>query len=326
MSTKLLQIDNLITRFYTENGVVKAIDGSSFYLEEGETLGIVGESGSGKTVTALSVMQLVENPGYIESGKILFRGEDLLAKSEKQIQKIRGKDIAMVFQEPLSSLNPTITIGEQIGRVLRSHTKFLNKEIRHKVVDLLKQVGIPQPEKRAKSYPHELSGGMRQRTLIAMAISCNPTVLILDEPTTALDVIIEAQIFELIGQLKESFSMGIILITHDLAVVANSCDRVIIVYAGRIVEEADVDDLYERPLHPYTRGLLKSIPRLEEEGKGRLCAMSGEVPDLINLPDGCNFSPRCPYADDRCWQVDPQLEDLTHGRRVACWRFKEIGE
>lgn len=326
MSTMLLEVDNLVTRFYTEDGVVKAVDGNSFYLQEGESLGIVGESGSGKTVTALSVMRLIENPGQIESGKILFRGEDLLAKSEKQMQKIRGKDVAMVFQDALSSLNPTLTIGEQIGRVVRFHTKFSQKKIQHRVVELLKQVSIPEPEKRATNYPHQLSGGMRQRALIAMAISCNPAVLILDEPTTALDVTIEAQIFELVGQLKESFGIGAILITHDLAVVANSCDRLIIMYAGRIVAEADVDVLYDRPLHPYTRGLLRSIPRLEEEGQDRLFSIPGEVPDLINLPEGCNFSPRCRYADERCWEVEPQLEERASGRKVACWRLNEIDE
>jgi oligopeptide/dipeptide ABC transporter ATP-binding protein len=322
----LLEVDKLVTRFYTEEGVVKAVDGSSFYLEEGETLGIVGESGSGKTVTALSVMRLIENPGRIERGRILFRDEDVLVKSEEEMRKIRGKDIAMVFQDSLSSLNPTLTIGEQIGRVLHFHTKFSQKKIQHRVVELLKQVGIPEPKKRARHYPHQLSGGMRQRALIAMAISCNPAVLILDEPTTALDVTIEAQIFELIDQLKENFGIGAILITHDLAVVANSCERVIIMYAGRIVAETDIDALYERPLHPYTRGLLRSIPRLEEEGQGRLPSIPGEVPDLINLPEGCNFSPRCSYADERCWRVEPQLEEIASGRKVACWRLNEIHE
>ena len=326
MSAMLLQINDLITRFYTEDGVVNAVDDNSLYLNERETLGIVGESGSGKTVTALSVMGLIENPGRIEHGKILFKGQDLLGKSEKQMQEIRGKDIAMVFQDSLSSLNPTLTVGEQIGRVLRFHTKLSSKRIQHRVVELLKQVGIPEPEKRATNYPHEFSGGMRQRALIAMAISCNPALLILDEPTTALDVTIEAQIFELVNRLKEEFGMGTILITHDLAVVANSCNRVIIMYAGRIVEEALVDSLYERPLHPYTRGLLNSILRLEEETQGTLFSIPGEVPDLIDLPDGCNFSPRCRYANERCWQLDPQLEEIAPGRRAACLRVNDIDE
>jgi oligopeptide/dipeptide ABC transporter ATP-binding protein len=326
MNERLLEINDLITRFYTEEGVVRAVDGNSFYLEGRETLGIVGESGSGKTVTALSVMQLIENPGRIEKGRILFQGEDLLKKSNKQMQRIRGKDVAMVFQDSLSSLNPTLTIGEQVGRVLHFHTKLPSKKIQQRVVELLTQVGIPEPVKRVSNYPHEFSGGMRQRALIAMAISCNPALLILDEPTTALDVTIEAQIFELVEDLKEQFGMGTILITHDLAVVANSCTRVIIMYAGRIVEEAEVEALYEKPLHPYTRGLLHSIPRLEEENQTRLFSIPGEVPDLINLPQGCNFSPRCRHANERCRQVDPQLEQITSTRKAACLRIKEIDE
>ncbi|MEA3355885.1 MAG: ABC transporter ATP-binding protein [Candidatus Bipolaricaulota bacterium] len=326
MRERLLEIEDLITRFYTEDGVVRAVDGNSLYLKERETLGIAGESGSGKTVTALSVMRLIENPGRIERGSILFQGEDLLEKSDKQMQRIRGKDIAMVFQDSLSSLNPTLTIGEQVGRVLHFHTKLPSKKIRQRVVELLTQVGIPEPVKRVTNYPHEFSGGMRQRALIAMAISCNPALLILDEPTTALDVTIEAQIFELVDGLKEQFGMGTILITHDLAVVANSCTRVIIMYAGRIVEEAEVEALYERPLHPYTRGLLHSIPRLEDKNQTRLFSIPGEVPDLINLPQGCNFSPRCRYANERCRQVDPQLEQITSARKAACLRINEIDE
>jgi len=326
MSLPLLKIDHLVTRFYTEEGVVKAVDGNSFHLEEGETLGIVGESGSGKTVTALSVMRLIENPGKIENGSILFRGEDLLGKSEKEMQQIRGKDIAMVFQDSLSSLNPTLTIGEQIGRVLHFHTKLTRKERKSRAVELLTRVGIPEPEKRTGNYPHEFSGGMRQRALIAMGISCNPAMLILDEPTTALDVTIEAQIFELIDQLKEDFGMGTILITHDLAVVATSCDRVIIMYAGCIVEEAGVYALYENPLHPYTHGLLNSIPQLDEKGQKRLPSIPGEVPDLISLPEGCNFSPRCRHADERCWQVAPSLEQISTGRKVSCLKVDECNE
>lgn len=326
MSVPLLKIDHLVTRFYTEEGVVKAVDGNSFHLEEEETFGIVGESGSGKTVTALSVMRLIENPGKIENGSILFRGENLLAKSEKDMQKIRAKDIAMVFQDSLSSLNPTLSIGEQIGRVLHFHTKLTRKERKSRAVELLTQVGIPEPEKRTGNYPHQFSGGMRQRVLIAMGISCNPAVLILDEPTTALDVTIEAQIFELIDQLKEDFGMGTILITHDLAVVANSCDRVIIMYAGCIVEEAGVYALYENPLHPYTHGLLNSIPHLDEKDQKRLPSIPGEVPDLISLPEGCNFSPRCRHADERCWQVEPLLEQISTGRKVACLKVDEPDE
>ena len=239
------------------------------------------------------------------------------------MQQIRGKDISMVFQDSLSSLNPTLTIGEQVNRVLRFHTDLSSKKRKDRVVEILKQVGIPEAEKRATNYPHEFSGGMRQRALIAMAISCNPTILILDEPTTALDVTIEAQIFELVEQLKETFGMGTILITHDLAVVATSCSRVTIMYAGRIVEQGMSEALYERPLHPYTQGLLNSIPHLDVE-EDRLYSIPGEVPDLIDLPPGCHFSPRCEYADERCLQVDPKLEEIEPGRKVACLKVKEI--
>ena len=324
MTEVLLRIEDLVTRFYTELGVVKAVDGNSLHLGERESLGVVGESGSGKTVTALSVMRLIENPGRIESGRILFRGEDLLKKSERQMQRIRGKDITMVFQDSLSSLNPTLTIGEQIARVLRFHLRLSRRERWRRAVELLRQVGIPEPEQRVKHYPHQFSGGMRQRALIAMAISCSPQLLILDEPTTALDVTIEAQIFELVEELKRAFRMGTFLITHDLSVVATFCDRVVIMYAGKIVEEAPVTALYDRPLHPYTRGLLGSIPPLEG-GKARLDSIPGEVPDLISLPPGCNFSPRCRLADERCWREEPPLEHPGPRRRVACWKAGETG-
>ena len=326
MSERLLTVEDLVTRFYTEDGVVKAVDGNSLHVGQRETLGIVGESGSGKTVTALSVMRLIQNPGRIERGAIRFMGNELLEKTEKEMRAIRGQAIAMVFQDSLSSLNPTLTIGEQIGRVLRSHTDLSSKVLRRRRVDLLAQVGIPEPAKRVTNYPHEFSGGMRQRALIAMAISCNPALLILDEPTTALDVTIEAQVFELVDELKAQYGMGTILITHDLAVVATSCVRVIIMYAGRIVEEAGVDELYERPLHPYTRGLLDSIPRLDDSMPRRLFSIPGEVPDLISLPDGCNFSPRCRYATEACWRVDPRLEEVRPGRFAACVRVNEIDE
>jgi oligopeptide/dipeptide ABC transporter ATP-binding protein len=324
--SRLLEIRDLITRFHTEDGVVRAVDGNSLYLDAGETLGIVGESGSGKTVTALSIMGLIENPGRIESGSILFRGEKLLDKTPQEMLGIRGKDIAMVFQDPMNSLNPTLTVGEQVARVLRFHTSLTRSERKERVIELFRQVEIPEPEKRMGNYPHQLSGGMRQRVLIAMAMSCNPTVLILDEPTTALDVTIEAQIFELVDKLKEHFGMGIILITHDLAVVANSCDRVIVMYAGRIVEEAPVIDLYENPLHPYTRGLLKSIPQLDQEKQERLPSIPGEVPELITLPRGCNFSPRCKYVVEKCIQDDPPLMSITSRRKSACWKVGELGE
>ena len=317
--TELLRVERLVTRFYTDEGVVKAVDGNSFYLLENEALGVVGESGSGKTVTALSIMRLIENPGRIESGRIIFRGEDLLEKSEREMRKIRGRDISMVFQDSLSSLNPTMTVGAQIARVLRNHIRITRRDSLRRAIELLSAVGIPEPAKRVSHYPHQLSGGMRQRALIAMAIACNPKLLILDEPTTALDVTIEAQIFELIGRLKEEFGMGVFLITHDLSVVASFCQRVIIMYAGKIVEEAPVVELYERPLHPYTRGLLRSIPPLEGEAE-RLESIPGEVPDLINLPPGCNFSPRCNLADKRCFEEEPALVEVSTGHRVACFK------
>jgi peptide/nickel transport system ATP-binding protein len=315
---RLLEITDLVTRFHTEDGVVKAVDGNSFHLDAGETLGIVGESGSGKTVTALSIMGLIENPGRIERGSILFRGDELLDKTPQEMQEIRGKEIAMVFQDPMNSLNPTLTVGDQIGRVLDFHAPLSRTEKGERAVELLRQVEMPEPEKRLDNYPHQLSGGMRQRVLIAMALSCNPILLILDEPTTALDVTIEAQIFELVDKLKAQYDMGIILITHDLAVVANSCDRVIVMYAGRIVEEAPVIDLYENPLHPYTRGLLNSIPQLDKDEE-RLPSIPGEVPELINLPEGCNFSPRCKEAKEKCPHDDPPLVKVGPGRRIACW-------
>lgn len=316
--SRLLTIQDLVTRFHTEEGVVKAVDGNSLHLDAGETLGIVGESGSGKTVTALSIMGLIENPGRIESGSILFRGEELLERTSQEMQAIRGKEIAMVFQDPMNSLNPTLTIGDQIGRVLDFHTPLSRTEKRDRAIELLRQVEMPEPEKRLDNYPHQLSGGMRQRVLIAMAISCNPIVLILDEPTTALDVTIEAQIFELVDKLKAQYDMGIVLITHDLAVVANSCDRVIVMYAGRIVEEAPVIDLFEDPLHPYTRGLLNSIPQLDRDEE-RLPSIPGEVPELITLPEGCNFSPRCKEAKKRCPHDDPALINVGPRRKIACW-------
>jgi oligopeptide/dipeptide ABC transporter ATP-binding protein len=326
MKSKLLKVRDLVTRFYTEEGVVRAVDGNSFHLGAEETLGIVGESGSGKTVTGLSIMGLIENPGRVESGSILFQGEELLEKTPQEMLRIRGKEIAMVFQDPMNSLNPTLKVGEQIARVLHFHTHLPHREAKRRVVELLRQVEIPEPEKRIGNYPYQLSGGMRQRVLIAMAISCNPALLILDEPTTALDVTIEAQLFELVDKLKAEFGIGIILITHDLAVIANSCDRVIVMYAGRIVEEAPVVELYDNPLHPYTRGLLESIPQLDKEGQKRLPSIPGEVPELITLPKGCNFNSRCKYVMDRCIQDDPPLIEITPGRKAACWKAGEFVE
>lgn len=324
MSEDLLLIENLFTRFHTEYGVVRAVDGTNLRLKKGETLGIVGESGSGKTVTAMTIMGMIENPGRIEGGSVYFQGEDLLKKSEAEMTSIRGGQIAMVFQDSLSSLNPTLTVGEQIRRVLHYHSKMNKEQLKKRAVELLKLVGIPEPQKRYSNYPHEFSGGMRQRVLIAMAISSNPKLLILDEPTTALDVTIEAQIFELIDSLKNEFEMGIILITHDLSVVANTCDNIAVMYSGRVVEQGSVKDVFKRQLHPYTRGLMRSIPRIDEEHEENLFSISGEVPDLINLPPGCNFAPRCVYAKDECNRTDPVLEELYPSHRVACVRAKEL--
>ncbi len=325
MKDKLLEVNNLVTRFFTEQGVVRAVDGNSFHLFPGETLGIVGESGSGKTVTALSIMRLIENPGEIMEGTVTFQGESLLKKTEEEMRETRGNEIGMVFQDSLSSLNPTMSIGEQIRRVMRFHDMGLTKsERRERAISLLDKVGIPNAKKRVENYPHEFSGGMRQRALIAMAISCNPTLLILDEPTTALDVTIEAQIFELVNDLQEDYGMGTILITHDLAVVANSCSRVIMMYAGRIVEKSSTFNLYERPLHPYTEGLLASIPHLEGSDKEQLPSIPGEVPDLINLPVGCNFTLRCSYSDEKCPEIDPDIEEFEEDHFVACRRVEDI--
>jgi oligopeptide/dipeptide ABC transporter ATP-binding protein len=320
----LLRIDHVCTRFYTEYGTVAAVDDVSFSVKRGETLGVVGESGSGKTMTAMSVMNMIENPGRIESGEIWFNNENLLLKSEQQMNTIRGGDIAIVFQDSLSSFNPTLTIGDQIGRVLKYHTSLTKRQIREKTIDLLRNVGIPEPEKRYDNYPHEFSGGMRQRALIAMAISSNPKLLILDEPTTALDVTIEAQIFELIERLKEETQMGIILITHDLSVVANSCERVAVMYAGKVVEQGSVEDVFSRQLHPYTKGLMLSIPQIDLDRDEELYSIPGEVPDLIHMSEGCHFEPRCRYAKSECQVRKPELEELFAGHSSACLFAREL--
>jgi len=320
----LLRVEDLQTQFATETGTVRSVDGVSFTLHAGETVGIVGESGSGKTVTSLSIMGLIENPGRIAGGRIAYLDEDLLGKSRAEMDRLRGNDISMVFQDSLSSLNPTMKVGRQIGRVLRDHTDLGARQRRRRVVELLRQMNIPEPETRAESYPHEMSGGMRQRVLIAMAIACSPKVLILDEPTTALDVTIEAQIFELIDQLRRDHDMGTILITHDLSVVAHACDRVLIMYAGRVVEEAPTPTLYARPLHPYTLGLLDSIPAGHQTPRTRLPSIPGEVPDLAHLPGGCSFAPRCRFATDACRREDPALRRFDPDHRAACLRLEEI--
>lgn len=317
----LLEVKNLRTGFKTDDGYFTAVDDVSFNLEKGKTLGIVGESGCGKSVTSLSIMRLIPNPpGKIESGEILFEGKDLLRLSEEQMRKIRGNDIAMIFQEPMTSLNPVFTIGNQIGEAIALHQKNLTKhDVRQKTIEMLKLVGIPEAEKRVDEYPHQLSGGMRQRVMIAMALSCNPKLLIADEPTTALDVTIQAQVLELIRKLQREFSASMILITHDLGVVAETCDDVAIMYAGRVVEYGTVEDIFYRPKHRYTKGLLDSIPHFET-GKRleRLQTIKGMVPSLLNLPKGCRFADRCPAVGDDCRAADPALMSFQGKHVAAC--------
>lgn len=317
MSEEILEVDSVVTQFETEEGTVEAVNGISFSLSENETLGIVGESGSGKSVTALTIMQLIESPGQMVSGDVYYRGESLSEKSEKELQAIRGEDIAMIFQDPMTSLNPVFTIGFQIQRVIRTHSDASKPEAKEQTIELLDQVGIPDPEERLDDYPHQFSGGMRQRVLIAMAISRQPDILIADEPTTALDVTIEAQIFNLLDDISEEYGMSVILITHDLGVVAGACDRIAVMYGGRMVEKASTDALFDRPRHPYTRGLLRSIPRLGS-GVDELDTISGSVPNPADLPTGCSFHPRCPHATEECTEIDPKLRAITPGHEAAC--------
>jgi peptide/nickel transport system ATP-binding protein len=320
VSDILLDVQNLKTRFQTDDGSFYAVDDVSFTVKKGQTLGIVGESGCGKSVTSLSVMRLIQKPGTIESGKVLFKGQNLLGKTDEQMRSIRGNEMAMIFQEPMTSLNPVFTIGDQIEEAVLLHQKDLNKkQARERAIDMLRIVGIPAPEKRFHEFPHQLSGGMRQRVMIAMAISCNPELLIADEPTTALDVTIQAQILDLMRKLQKEFNAGMILITHDLGVVAEMCQDVAVMYAGRIVEFGTAEDIFYRPKHPYTRGLLDSIPHFETGHKlERLKTVKGMVPSLYNLPKGCRFADRCPYAQDDCRAIYPTLENLRGVHKVAC--------
>ena len=325
----LLDVRDLQTFFFTRDGIVKAVDGVTFSLAHGETLAIVGESGCGKSVTALSLLRLVPDPpGRIVGGSVTLAGLDLITLDERAMQGVRGKEISMIFQEPMTSLNPVITIGRQIAEVLLLHEHVSRSSAQAKAVDMLRLVRIPDPEQRAREYPHQLSGGMRQRAMIAMALACDPKVLIADEPTTALDVTIQAQILEIIVELQRKLGIAVILITHDLAVVAETAQRVIVMYAGRKVEEAPVDVLFARPLHPYTRGLMASIPRLglirgEVEG-ARLYEIPGMVPALTNLPEGCVFAPRCAHADDRCRTHYPAYEEKQPGHWAACWHSQSL--
>jgi len=317
----LLTIRNLHTYFFTDEGVAKAVDGVDLELKEGGTLGVVGESGCGKSVTALSVMRLIPDPpGKITQGEILFGGTSLLDLSEAAMRKIRGRSISMIFQEPMTSLNPVFQIGDQISEVLRLHEGMSRKEAWDRSVEMLKLVGIPSPERRVQEYPHQLSGGMRQRAMIAMALACSPKLMIADEPTTALDVTIQAQILELINRLQKDKGMSVILITHNLGVIAETAQKVAVMYAGRIVEYAEVKPIFVNPMHPYTQGLLKSIPRLDEDHarKARLEAIPGLVPSLLELPPGCKFSNRCKYVFEKCVE-EPQLIEAEPGHLVRCW-------
>jgi oligopeptide transport system ATP-binding protein len=319
----VLQVDDLRTYFNTDDGIVKAVDGISFDLHKGETLGLVGESGCGKSVSCLSVMKLIPSPpGRIISGRAVLQGKNILDYPVDKIRQIRGQRISMIFQDPMTSLNPFLRISTQMVETIRLHQGLDKMQAKDKAIDMLRMVGIPNPAKRVDDYPHQFSGGMRQRVMIAMALSCNPEVLIADEPSTALDVTIQAQILEIIKDLSVQLGTAVILITHDLGVVAGMCDNICVMYAGRIVEKATVDELYQDPKHPYTQGLIKSVPRLDKPGKQRLYSIEGQPPNLIDLPDVCTFHPRCEYAMDICRQKYPP-EFAIDGRSVRCWLYKE---
>jgi len=319
----VLEVRDLRTYFHTEEGVARAVDGVSFAVGRGQTLGLVGESGCGKSVSAFSIMRLVPDPpGRIEAGQILLKGRDLLALDEEEMRRVRGDDLAMIFQEPMTSLNPVLTCGFQIAEAIVLHQQVSKQEAHARAVEMLKLVGIPAPDQRSGEYPHQLSGGMRQRVMIAMALSCNPDVLIADEPTTALDVTIQAQILALLESLQKSLQMAIVMITHDFGVIAETADQVAVMYAGQIVEHAATQALFARPRHPYTHGLLRSIPRLDD-AQERLDIIPGMVPDARAFPSGCRFAPRCPLADARCRAETPRLEEVEAGHWASCWKAGE---
>jgi oligopeptide/dipeptide ABC transporter ATP-binding protein len=326
----ILDIDSLQTHFFTAGGVVRAVDGVSYAVQSGETLGVVGESGCGKSVTALSILRLVADPpGRIVGGAIRFEGTNLLDLTESEMEGIRGNDISMIFQEPMTSLNPLLTVGRQISEAIALHQRVSQRDAMDKAIEMLRRVHMPEPERRAHAYPHQLSGGMRQRVMIAMAVSCNPKLLIADEPTTALDVTIQAQILDLMRELQDTLGTAIVLITHDMGVVAENADRVVVMYAGRKVEEARARDLFEDPGHPYTKGLLGSIPNVEVAAhsgtrRARLNEIRGMVPSLANLPKGCAFAPRCALATDQCRAEYPPLVQHRAGHWVACWHAEYL--
>ncbi len=323
----LLEVRNLKTQFFTPDGVVKAVDGVSFQVMPGETLGIAGESGCGKSISALSIMRLIPNPpGRIVDGRILFEGKDLLTMSDRAIRAIRGNKIGMIFQDPMTSLNPVLSTNQQICEVLQLHLGMSRREARLRGIELLTIVGIPNAGERIDQYPHQFSGGMRQRVMIAMAVACSPALLIADEPTTALDVTIQAQILDLIRALQREHRMSLILITHDLGVLAGMADRILIMYAGKVVETAPTEELFANPRHPYTAGLLNSVPRLDAVRSARLTPIRGQPPDLIGLPEGCPFAPRCDYAQEMCQEKTPPLLEAASGHQAACWYWETVSK
>ncbi|GIP22877.1 ABC transporter ATP-binding protein [Paenibacillus sp. J22TS3] len=321
MASRLLEVEDLTTEFRRDGGSVKAVSGINFHINKGEVLGLVGESGCGKSVTSLSIMRLLKDtPGQIAGGAVRFEGTDLTRIQEKEMRKFRGNELAMIFQEPMTSLNPVLRIGRQLEEPIMLHLGYSRKRAREHAIHMLKQVGIPRAEDVVDEYPHQLSGGMRQRVMIAMAMSCGPKLLIADEPTTALDVTIQAQILDLMKRLKEEQDMGMLLITHDLGVVAEMCDRVVVMYAGRVVEEASVKELFENPQHPYTRGLIQSVPKLRQKVR-RLASIQGNVPDLSAMPPGCKFAPRCAHVMQQCLEREPELLPVPGQteRTSRCW-------
>jgi oligopeptide/dipeptide ABC transporter ATP-binding protein len=325
VSEPLLTVEGLVTAFQTEEGEIHAVDGVSFSVGRGRTVGLVGESGCGKTVTALSIIQLLPRPAAsILAGRILFNGEDLVSASPERLHEVRGDGIGMIFQEPMTALNPVHRIGRQITEALKLHRTMTDREALDAAVAMLDRVGIPSPEVRVSEYPHQLSGGMRQRVMIAMALICDPALVIADEPTTALDVTIQAQILGLLQDMQDQLGTSIIMITHDLGVIAETCDDVVVMYAGRIAEQGTVEEVFNRPRHPYTRGLLASIPRLSTPRKSRLATIEGMVPALTDMPVGCRFNNRCPYADARCVAEYPEITDTKDGHMVACHKWQEI--
>ncbi|MBO8178620.1 ABC transporter ATP-binding protein [Aeribacillus pallidus] len=325
MGERLLSVEGLRTSFFTDDGEIPAVDNVDFYVNEGEILGIVGESGCGKSVTSLSIMGLVPHPpGKVVGGKILFKGEDLTKASERRMRQIRGNEIAMIFQEPMTSLNPLFTIGDQLVEAIRIHKKWSKQKARERAIEMMKHVGLPRAEELMNEYPHQLSGGMRQRVMIAMAMVCEPKLLIADEPTTALDVTIQAQILQLMKKLNEESNTAVIMITHDLGVVAEICDRVVVMYSGKVVEEGDVKTIFKNPQHPYTKGLIQSVPDMRFKQQ-RLYSIPGNVPKPGSIKNGCRFAPRCEQAFDRCFEENPELYTTESGHRTRCFLHDKAG-